>query len=70
MGQDLVGKKGLCRKENVLSKSTEVEKHRVGLGTNERMRTVEDEAGNVNWVKQRVPKARSLVFSTLAVEAQ
>lgn len=69
MGQDLCGKKGLCRKGNVISKSIEVKKHRVDLGNDEWVRIVEDEPGKVNWVKQRVSKARSLVFSTPAVAA-
>lgn len=69
MGQDLVGKKGLCRKGNVISKSVKVEKHRVDLGNNEWVRIVADDPGKVNCVKERVSKARSFVFSTLAVAA-
>lgn len=52
---------GLCRKGNVVSKSTEVEKHRVDLGNNEWLRTVENEPGKAKRARQRVSKAMSLV---------
>lgn len=60
---------GLCRKGNVISKSMEVEKHKVDLGNGGWLTMVEDESGKGNWFRQRVSEARNLVFSTLAVTA-
>ena len=54
----MVGKKGLCRRGNVINKSIEVEKHRVDLGKNERLRRVEDEPGKVSWVRRRSQRPR------------
>ena len=46
-----------------------MEKHRVDLDNNEWLRIVENDPGKVKWARQRVSKARSLVFSIQAVIA-
>lgn len=58
------------QKRECLSKSTEVEKHRVDLGNNEWLKTVEDKPGKVNWVRQRVSKTRSLALAKTGSNSQ